>query len=138
MDNKISTDTKAELIRVLGIQYHKTSKIQKTQILDQFIAGSGYHRKHTRKRNLTDSLNLKEYWSQLREMFLLVITHSLHIVLFLSQRSFLHSRKYLLKSSIGSNLLFITLEQLKPSGVLDLFHASFTNGWPPNIIVIEK
>jgi len=46
MDNKISTDTKAELIRVLGIQYHKSSKMQKTQILDQFIAVSGYHRKH--------------------------------------------------------------------------------------------
>ncbi len=29
MDNKISTDTKAELIRVLGFQYHKSSKIQK-------------------------------------------------------------------------------------------------------------
>jgi len=38
MDNRISTDTKAELIRVLGIQYRKSSKMQKTQILDQFIA----------------------------------------------------------------------------------------------------
>jgi len=35
------------------------------------------------KRNLTDSLSSKEYWSQLREMFLLVITHNLLIVLFL-------------------------------------------------------
>jgi hypothetical protein len=35
------------------------------------------------KRNLTDSLSSKEYWSQLREMFLLVITHNLLIVLLL-------------------------------------------------------
>ena len=35
------------------------------------------------KRNLTDSLSSKEYWSQLREMVLLAITHNLLIVLFL-------------------------------------------------------
>ena len=46
MDNKISTDTKAELVQVLGIQYRKSSKKGKTRILDQFIAVSGYHRKH--------------------------------------------------------------------------------------------
>jgi hypothetical protein len=46
MDNKISTDTKDELVRVLRIQYSKSSKMEKTQILDQFIAVSGYHRKH--------------------------------------------------------------------------------------------
>jgi hypothetical protein len=46
MDNKISTDTKAELVQVLGIQYRKSSKMGKTRILDQFIAVSGYHRKH--------------------------------------------------------------------------------------------
>ena len=46
MDNKISTDTKAELVCVLGIQYRKSSKIEKTRILDQFVAVSGYHRKH--------------------------------------------------------------------------------------------
>jgi len=46
MDNKISTDTKAELVCVLGIQYCKSSKMEKTLILDQFIAVSGYHRKH--------------------------------------------------------------------------------------------
>ena len=46
MDNKISTDTKAELIQVLRIQYSKSSKREKTLILDQFIVVSGYHRKH--------------------------------------------------------------------------------------------
>ena len=46
MDDKISTDTKAELVQVLGIQYRKSSKMGKTRILDQFIAVSGYHRKH--------------------------------------------------------------------------------------------
>jgi len=46
MDNKISTHTKEELVRVLVAQYQKSSKKDKTQILDQFIAVSGYHRKH--------------------------------------------------------------------------------------------
>ena len=46
MDNKISTGTKTELIQVLGIQYSKSSKREKTRILDQFIIVSGYHRKH--------------------------------------------------------------------------------------------
>ena len=46
MDKKISTDTKAELVQVLRIQYRKSSKREKTRILDQFIAVSGYHRKH--------------------------------------------------------------------------------------------
>jgi translation initiation factor 2 beta subunit (eIF-2beta)/eIF-5 len=47
MDNKISTHTKEELVQVLVAQYQKSSKKDKTQILDQFIAVSGYHRKHT-------------------------------------------------------------------------------------------
>ena len=46
MDNKISTQAKAELVRVLGQRYRKSSKMAKTQILDEFIAVSGYHRKH--------------------------------------------------------------------------------------------
>ena len=44
MDDKISTDTKEELVRVLGIQYRNSSKMGKTRILDQFIAVSGYIR----------------------------------------------------------------------------------------------
>lgn len=46
MDNKISTKAKAELIGVLGQRYRESSKMAKTQILDEFIAVSGYHRKH--------------------------------------------------------------------------------------------
>ena len=46
MDNKVSPDTKAELVQVLGIQYRKSTKMEKTRILDQFISVSGYHRKH--------------------------------------------------------------------------------------------
>jgi len=44
------------------------------------------------KRNLTDSLRSKDYWSQIREVFLLAITHNLLIVLFLFQRAFLQSK----------------------------------------------
>ncbi len=46
IDNKTSTDTKKELIRVLVIQYRKSSKMHKTQIFDRFIAVSEYRRKH--------------------------------------------------------------------------------------------
>jgi len=46
MDNKISTQAKAELVGVLGQRYRESSKMTKTQILDEFIAVSGYHRKH--------------------------------------------------------------------------------------------
>lgn len=38
MDNKISTQARAELVRVLGQRYRKSSKMAKTQILDEFIA----------------------------------------------------------------------------------------------------
>jgi len=54
MDNKISTQTKTELIKVLEQNYRKSSKKEKTHILDQFVAVSGYHRKHA-IRLLTDS-----------------------------------------------------------------------------------
>ncbi len=46
MDNKISTQEKTKLVRVLGQRYRESSKMAKTQILDEFIAVSGYHRKH--------------------------------------------------------------------------------------------
>ncbi|RKY04632.1 MAG: hypothetical protein DRP56_09805 [Planctomycetota bacterium] len=46
MDNKISTHAKEELIQVLKVQYRKSSKMEKSQILNQFIAVSRYHRKH--------------------------------------------------------------------------------------------
>ena len=46
MDRNISIQTKSELVRVLGQQYCKSSKKVKTQILNQFITVTGYHRKH--------------------------------------------------------------------------------------------
>ena len=46
MDKKISAQTKEELVRVLGQRYSKSIKMIKTQILDEFVAVSGYHRKH--------------------------------------------------------------------------------------------
>jgi len=46
MDKKISAQTKEELVRVLTRRYSKSVKKVKTQILDEFVAVSGYHRKH--------------------------------------------------------------------------------------------
>ena len=46
MDKKVSPKTKAELVRALGQRYRQSSKMAKTQILDEFTAVSGYHRKH--------------------------------------------------------------------------------------------
>lgn len=46
MDKKISTETRKELIEVLGNRYRKSLRMEKAQILDEFIAVSGYHRKH--------------------------------------------------------------------------------------------
>jgi hypothetical protein len=57
MDNKVSSDTKAELVKVLRIQYLKSTKIERTRILDQFIAVSGYHRKHAIRILKCDSGN---------------------------------------------------------------------------------
>jgi len=46
MDKKISTQTKEELIEVLGQRYRESLKMMKARILDEFVAVSGYHRKH--------------------------------------------------------------------------------------------
>lgn len=46
MSNKISTQAKEELVQVLKVQYRKSLKMEKSQLLNQFIAVSGYHRKH--------------------------------------------------------------------------------------------
>jgi hypothetical protein len=54
MDRKMSSQAKSELVRALGQRYRQSSKMEKTHILDQFIAVSGYHRKHA-IRLLTDS-----------------------------------------------------------------------------------
>lgn len=46
MDKRIGTQTREELVRVLGRRYHDSSKMAKTLILNDLVAVSGYHRKH--------------------------------------------------------------------------------------------
>ena len=46
MDRRMSTQTRGELVRVLGRRYHDSSKMAKTLILNELVAVSGYHRKH--------------------------------------------------------------------------------------------
>ena len=46
MVKKISKETKKELLEALRLRYKKASKKDKTRILDEFVALSGYHRKH--------------------------------------------------------------------------------------------
>lgn len=46
MDRKISKETKRELLEALRNRYGTSSKKEKARILDEFIAVSGYHRKH--------------------------------------------------------------------------------------------
>jgi hypothetical protein len=46
MCGKISTTTKKELLEALRNRYHNSSKREKMRILDEFVAVSGYHRKH--------------------------------------------------------------------------------------------
>ena len=46
MVKKISKDTKREILDALKRRYNKVSKRDKTKIIDEFVAVSGYHRKH--------------------------------------------------------------------------------------------
>ena len=46
MAKKISKETRKELISALRQRYKEASKKDKTKILDEFVALSGYHRKH--------------------------------------------------------------------------------------------
>ena len=46
MDNKISSQTKTELLAALRERYQHAAKTDKTQILNEFVAVSGCHRKH--------------------------------------------------------------------------------------------
>ena len=43
---RISKETKAELLSALRCRYGVSSKKEKGRILDEFVAVSGYHRKH--------------------------------------------------------------------------------------------
>jgi hypothetical protein len=46
MENKISNNTKKELLRALRARYLKATKKEKTRIINEFILLTGYHRKH--------------------------------------------------------------------------------------------
>ena len=46
MNRGISGETQTELLRLLRERYKESSKSDKTKILDEFVAVSGFHRKH--------------------------------------------------------------------------------------------
>lgn len=59
MGKKISEETRAELVDALRERYQSGSRAQKTRILEEFVAVSGYHRKSA-IRVLNGSLDLAE------------------------------------------------------------------------------
>ena len=46
MGKKISSQTRKELLEAMRRRYRESSKMDKTRILDEFVALTGYHRKH--------------------------------------------------------------------------------------------
>jgi len=46
MGKKISSQTRKELLKAIRRRYCESSKMDKTRILDEFVALTGYHRKH--------------------------------------------------------------------------------------------
>jgi hypothetical protein len=46
MGKRISSQTRKELLEAIQQRYRESSKIDKTRILDEFVALTGYHRKH--------------------------------------------------------------------------------------------
>jgi hypothetical protein len=46
MESGISTETRKELLEALICRYRNSAKKDRTKILDEFVAVSGYHRKH--------------------------------------------------------------------------------------------
>ena len=46
MGAKIDIKARRELVRVVGERYRKGTREEKRRILDEFVAVSGYHRKH--------------------------------------------------------------------------------------------
>jgi len=47
MAKKISADTRRELVRAIGDRYRSGTREEKLRILDEFVAVTGYHRKHS-------------------------------------------------------------------------------------------
>jgi hypothetical protein len=44
--SKISTETRRELVKAIQDRYESASLLDKQRILDEFVALTGYHRKH--------------------------------------------------------------------------------------------
>lgn len=53
MQNKISSEARAEVLGALRDRYRQAPKQEKTKVLDEFVAVAGCHRKHA-IRLLTD------------------------------------------------------------------------------------
>jgi hypothetical protein len=47
MAKKLSADVRQELVRAIGERYRMAAKDEKVRILDEFVAVTGYHRKHS-------------------------------------------------------------------------------------------
>jgi len=43
---RVSMAAKAELVAAIGDRYRASSRTERTKILDEFVAVTGYHRKH--------------------------------------------------------------------------------------------
>jgi hypothetical protein len=43
---RVSMATKGELLAAIGDRYRASSRAERTRILDEFVAVTGYHRKH--------------------------------------------------------------------------------------------
>jgi hypothetical protein len=46
MEGRISTQTRRELVKAVGSRYRAATRTEKRVILDEFVAVTGYHRKH--------------------------------------------------------------------------------------------
>jgi hypothetical protein len=47
MGKRISMATQSELVAAIKDRYHASGRMEKSQILNEFVAVTGYHRKHT-------------------------------------------------------------------------------------------
>ncbi len=47
MAKKISTDGRRELVQAISARYRSAATNEKARILDEFVAVTGYHRKHS-------------------------------------------------------------------------------------------
>jgi hypothetical protein len=46
MGRRMSLETRRELVRVIGERYRASTSLERGRILDEFVAATGYHRKH--------------------------------------------------------------------------------------------